>query len=222
MSSLVDHASGDAGSRADARTRVYLYAKDAILRAGVASQLLRSPSVTVAADYARDPRGVALVVTDDIHEEATAAIRAICRSCTPRVVVVVTNLTRASARTAFDAGACRFLLRSEVRADQLVDTIRKAAVASPPSPDTLAGALGDLAARLQSDGLPVLPPRPALSGRQVEILRRMADGESTTLIARDLGYSDSTIKNNIHDIVHHLGATNRVHAVAIALRAQLI
>jgi DNA-binding NarL/FixJ family response regulator len=203
---------------------VYVYGKDAILRAGVASQLRRSPTVAVEPDYARDPAGVAVVVADEISDEATAAIRAICRSCTSRIVVVATALTFEAAATAFEVGACRFLLRSEARPDQLVAAVKRVATADPSGlPANLGEALGDLADRLQPDA-PESPHRPALglSARHVEILRRMADGEGTGTIARDLGYSDSTIKNNIHDIVHQLDATNRVHAVAIALRAGLI
>ena len=41
-------------------------------------------------------------------------------------------------------------------------------------------------------------------------------------IARDLAYSESTIKNIIHAIVRELGARNRAHAVAMALRSQMI
>jgi DNA-binding NarL/FixJ family response regulator len=56
----------------------------------------------------------------------------------------------------------------------------------------------------------------------MEVLRLMADGHSTAGIARDLAYSESTIKNIIHAIVRELGARNRAHAVAMALRSQMI
>jgi len=42
--------------------------------------------------------------------------------------------------------------------------------------------------------------RPALRP-DMEVLRLMADGQTTAAIARDLAYSESTIKNIIHAIV---------------------
>jgi DNA-binding NarL/FixJ family response regulator len=61
-----------------------------------------------------------------------------------------------------------------------------------------------------------------LVGRDLEVLRLLAEGRSTAGIADDLAYSESTIKNVIHDIVCQLGARNRAHAVAMAIRAGLI
>jgi DNA-binding NarL/FixJ family response regulator len=61
-----------------------------------------------------------------------------------------------------------------------------------------------------------------LSARDLEVLRLLADGRSTAGIAEDLAYSESTIKNVIHDLVRHLGARNRAHAVATAIRGGAI
>jgi len=61
-----------------------------------------------------------------------------------------------------------------------------------------------------------------LTSRDVEVLRLMAEGESTAAIADRLAYSESTIKNTIHTVVRQLGARNRAHAVASALRANVI
>jgi DNA-binding NarL/FixJ family response regulator len=61
-----------------------------------------------------------------------------------------------------------------------------------------------------------------LSERDLEVLRRLADGNSTAGIAEELAYSESTIKNVIRDLVRQLGARNRAHAVAMAIRAGAI
>ena len=61
-----------------------------------------------------------------------------------------------------------------------------------------------------------------LSPRDVNVLRLLSEGRSTAGIADDLAYSESTIKNIIHDLVGQLGARNRAHAVAMAIRAGLI
>jgi DNA-binding NarL/FixJ family response regulator len=206
---------------ADGPTRVYVYAKDAILRAGVASQLRRSPQVKLAEEYGFDAEGVAIVAADEIGEELIGAIRAIRRSCTSKVIVIANRLTRAEAEAAVEAGAWAFVRRSDARPDSLVSAVRGLAMADEP-PATVELALGNLVDQLEP-GLPVAPSRPrGLTDRDVEVLRLMADGHSTAGIARDLSYSESTIKNIIHAIVRELGARNRAHAVAMALRSQLI
>jgi DNA-binding NarL/FixJ family response regulator len=204
-----------------APTRVYVFARDAILRAGVASQLRRSPSVTLEEDHAVDPDGVAVIVCDEICEDAVSAIRAIKRSCTPKIAVIVNQLTHAAAVAAIEAGAQAFLPRGEARADRLVALARTVALAPAP-PSSLEEATGELFGELVPEPLAAEPAGCGLCDRDLQVLRLMADGHSTAGIARDLAYSESTIKNIIHAIVRELGARNRAHAVATALRTQLI
>jgi two-component system NarL family response regulator len=72
---------------------------------------------------------------------------------------------------------------------------------------------------------PAVPPsgsRGKLTRRQRQILQRLADGESTTVAARELDLSEETVKTHTKNAVARLGARNRTHAVAIALRESLI
>jgi len=72
---------------------------------------------------------------------------------------------------------------------------------------------------------PAVPPpgsRGRLTRRQREILQRLADGESTTVAARQLDLSEETVKTHMKHALARLGARNRTHAVAIALRESLI
>jgi len=72
---------------------------------------------------------------------------------------------------------------------------------------------------------PAVPPRGSrgkLTRRQREILQLLADGGSTVAAARDLGLSEETIKTHTKNALGRLGARNRTHAVAIALRESLI
>jgi DNA-binding NarL/FixJ family response regulator len=61
-----------------------------------------------------------------------------------------------------------------------------------------------------------------LSAREIEVLRRVADGYDTTDVAEQLAYSESTIKGVLAKIMARLEARNRCHAVAIALREGLL
>jgi len=72
---------------------------------------------------------------------------------------------------------------------------------------------------------PAVPPRGSrgkLTRRQREILQLLADGGSTVVAARELGLSEETIKTHTKNALGRLGARNRTHAVAIALRESLI
>jgi len=72
---------------------------------------------------------------------------------------------------------------------------------------------------------PAVPPkgsRGKITRRQREILQLLANGESTTVAARKLDLSEETVKTHTKHAVSRLGARNRTHAVAIALRECLI
>ena len=72
---------------------------------------------------------------------------------------------------------------------------------------------------------PSVPPkgsRGKLTRRQRQILQLLADGESTTVAARELDLSEETVKTHIKTALARLGARNRTHAVAIALRESLV
>jgi DNA-binding NarL/FixJ family response regulator len=64
--------------------------------------------------------------------------------------------------------------------------------------------------------------RPALTRRQRQILQLYSDGESTAKVARRLGLSAETVRTHNKAILSRLGARDRAHAVAIALRTALI
>lgn len=61
-----------------------------------------------------------------------------------------------------------------------------------------------------------------LSDREIDVLRLVADGHSTSEIAAQLCYSERSIKNVIQGITTRLNLRNRSHAVAYAMRQGLI
>ena len=60
-----------------------------------------------------------------------------------------------------------------------------------------------------------LDPCP-LSGREVDVLRRLATGMVYKQIATDLALSTSTVRTHLHNTYHKLGASDRAQAVLIA------
>ncbi len=83
----------------------------------------------------------------------------------------------------------------------------------------------DAAAAQESFVDPAVPPkgsRGKLTRRHRQILQLLANGESTTVAARELDLSEETVKTHMKNAMARLGAKNRTHAVAIALRECLI
>jgi DNA-binding NarL/FixJ family response regulator len=61
-----------------------------------------------------------------------------------------------------------------------------------------------------------------LTSRQVAILAYLAEGRGVTDIARELGYSPSTIKKEVHLTIRGCGARSRAQAVAVGIRSGII
>lgn len=97
-------------------------------------------------------------------------------------------------------------------------------VARTAGPDELRKAVDAAAAQelFVDSAVPPKGSRGKITRRQREILQLLANGESTTVAARDLDLSEETVKTHTKHAVARLGARNRTHAVAIALRQSLI
>jgi DNA-binding NarL/FixJ family response regulator len=205
------------------RIPVFVYAGDPISETGIAGQLRGQPGVHLVTEADVDTAAVAIVVTDEVDEQATRAVKALQRNGVPRVLVVVTRVDDGGLLAALEAGACGILRRAEARPDRLVAAVRSAVAGDGTMPPDLLGRLLDQVARLQHQ---VLAPRgftlTGLAEREIEVLRLIADGLDTNEIASRLCYSQRTVKSVVHDVTSRLQLRNRSHAVAYAMRQGLI
>ena len=64
-------------------------------------------------------------------------------------------------------------------------------------------------------------PKPLLSNREMHVLKELAEGLSNKQIARRLGISEKTVRNHLVSVYDKLRATNRTHAVMLAIRLGL-
>lgn len=64
--------------------------------------------------------------------------------------------------------------------------------------------------------------QPALTERELEVLAGMCEGQSNAEIGRGLYLSEDTVKTHARRLFRKLGAADRAHAVAIALRRGLV
>ena len=205
------------------RIPVFVYAVDPISQAGVVSQLRLSPQVRVVEPDDLDGADVAVVMVNDVDEDAVRLIRAVQRNGCPRVVLVATRLDDTRLVSAVEAGACALVRRAEAVGERLVQVLVAAAAGDGSVPADLLGRLLVQVGQLQRQ---VLAPRglsfTGLSERETQILRLVADGHDTAEIAERMAYSQRTVKNVIHDVTTRLQLRNRSHAVAYALRQGLI
>jgi DNA-binding NarL/FixJ family response regulator len=138
---------------------------------------------------------------------AIAAIRAEFPKA--RVIVVTTFEGDYEVQRALAAGAFGYLLKS-APLEQLVGFIRKVHAGrkhlSPDVAENLATYLG---------GDP-------LTEREVEVLKRIAEGDRNRDIGERLSISEDTVKVHVKRIMDKLGAKDRTQAVAIGIRRGVI
>lgn len=148
-----------------------------------------------------------------------------------RVVVLTTYDHDDLVLDALRAGAIGYLLKDDP-ADEMIRAIRLAfrgeSLLQPAVAAKLLGAFvrqppTDPTGPLPTAPLPLPDPDPgqpalieALSGRELEVLRLVAEGESNVRIARRLSLAEGTVKNHISTIMDKLAASNRTQAVALA------
>ncbi len=205
------------------RIPVLLLATDPILCNGLRTTLYSRPETRLVDEEDSSPDTVVIVATDRIDEHTKQTLRSLqCRRMT-RVVLVAGELDDADVLVAVESGVCAVARRSEVDADILVRLATAAVSGEGVLPPDLLGPLLDRLSRLQRQ---VLEPRglhfAGFTDRETEVLRLLAAGLSTSEIARQLSYSQRTIKSIVHDVTNRFQLRNRSHAVAFALREGLI
>jgi DNA-binding NarL/FixJ family response regulator len=126
-----------------------------------------------------------------------------------RIIVLTTYAGYAQAAAALKAGAAGYLLKNLVR-KELIETIRLVHSGKRRVPTEIAT---QIAEHVADD---------ALSEREIEVLRCVAAGKSNKLIAAELGVSEGTIKTHMKSILPKLDASDRTHAVMIALRRGIL
>ncbi len=119
---------------------------------------------------------------------------------------------RALLTEALDAGARGFVLK-EAPLDDLLRAVRVVSAGGTYVDPVLAGVLASSAA---TDRLP------ALTQREREVLRLLADGLSNEEIGKQLFISPETVRTHVRKAMEKLDADTRTQAVAKALRERLI
>jgi DNA-binding NarL/FixJ family response regulator len=198
------------------RIRILAVDDHAILREGVAALIQSQPDMELVAEagtgaeaieqhcaHNPDVTLIDLGLPDMSGIDVITAIRQ--REPRSRFVVLTTFRGDVQALRALKAGAAGYLLKSMLR-KELLETIRTVHRGGKHIP---ADVSQEIAVHLADD---------ALSDRETEVLRWVAEGYSNKLVARQLGVSEETVKHHLRGILSKLGANDRTHAVTIAIR----
>lgn len=132
-----------------------------------------------------------------------------------RVLLLSAFLDGALAFEAVAAGAAAYLSKEADRrriAEAIAAVARGETVLDPEIQ-------GGLAAEIRLRGA---KERPALSDREREVLRHIADGRSAPQIAELLFLSTGTVKSHLQSLYEKLGVSDRAAAVAEAMRRGLL
>lgn len=194
-----------------------------VVRDGLRGVFTGDPGFAVLGEAADGTEAIALiehrgadVVLMDLRMPGMGGVEAIARlrRTAPgvRVLVLTTYDTDADVLAAIEAGATGYLLKDTPRGE-LVRAVRAAhrgdSVLSPSVAGRLMGRVRE-------------PVRDALSHRELEVLRLVADGASNRDAAARLFISEATIKTHLLHIYGKLKVRDRAAAVAEGYKRGLL
>jgi DNA-binding NarL/FixJ family response regulator len=191
-----------------------------LLREGIAAVLERQEDMSIVGEASNGREAVEafrlhrpdvtlmdLRMPDMSGIEAIVAIRA--EFSNARIIVLTTYAGDAQAAAALKAGAAGYLLKNSVR-KELIEIIRAVHSGKRRVPSEIAT---EIAEHVADD---------ALTEREIEVLRRVAAGKSNKWIASELDISEGTVKTHMKSILPKLDASDRTHAVMIALKRGIL
>jgi DNA-binding NarL/FixJ family response regulator len=191
-----------------------------MLREGIAAAIARQPDMAIVGEATNGREAIETfrrtrpdVTLMDLQMpemngvDAIAAIRAEFPGA--RIIVLTTYKGDAQALRALKAGASGYLLKSTLR-KEMMDAIRTVFAGRRAIPAEIAI---QIAEHVAAD---------ALSEREVEVLRCIARGAANKEVAFQLHISEETVKVHMKHILDKLAATDRTHAVTIALSRGII
>ena len=203
--------------------RILLVDDHPVVRHGLRGMLDAEPDLTVVGEASSGRAGEQQVVEtqpdivlmdlrmpDGDGVEATGRILAAAPRT--RVVVLTTYETDRDILRAIEAGACGYLLKDASPAE-LADAVRAAyrgeTVLAPSVASTLVRQVRK-------------PAPPALSAREAEVLRLVAQGRTNAEIGKALFISEATVKTHLLRVFSKLDVADRTAAVTTAMSHDLL
>ncbi|WP_405904943.1 response regulator transcription factor [Streptomyces sp. NBC_00828] len=206
--------------------RVLIADDHAVVRAGLRALLDGEPDLNVIAEAGSGEEAVRVtadlipdVVLMDLRFSSSGsgidgveAVRRLGASAPEVAAVMLTSYTgRADVVRALEAGARGYVAKAGPPEEQF----RAVRAAATGSVGPAAEIVGELVGQ-------VVSPDHELSGREIEVVRLMAQGRSNRAIAEPLFLSEATVKTHLVRIYRKLRVSNRPAAVSEAVRRGLL
>ena len=206
-------------SSVPAMVRILSVDDHALLRKGLAAVVNVEPDMKLIAEASNGEDAIEKfrihrpdVTLMDLQMPGLSGIEATIRILNEfpdaRIIVLTTYSGDAQVLRALRAGARAYLLKGHDR--ELIETIHAVHKGQKRIPPEVAT---ELAEHVTDD---------ELSEREIEVLQLIAAGNSNKQIANVLFVAEATIKSRVANILSKLGASDRAHAVTIALKRGII
>jgi two-component system NarL family response regulator len=201
--------------------RVLIADDHPVVREGLAAILRSEPDIQVVAEAPDGEQACTLydqylpdVVILDLRMPRKDGLQVVTelissRRPKPRIIVMTTYETEDDVRRALQAGAKSYLVKGALP-EQILETVRRVAAGEALVPSKIASVLTESLAH------------PELSPRELQVLRRLAAGDSNKEIGQMLQITEHTVKAHVKSLLAKLGATGRTEAIAIAIKRGLI
>jgi DNA-binding NarL/FixJ family response regulator len=138
-----------------------------------------------------------------------------------QVVLLTSSESEEDLLAAIKAGARGYIVKSTPfpeLVESMKSVVKGGAVVSP----MMGGKLFDTVSQLLRHRDVVVGRKPKLTGREIEVIQLIADGQTSREIGDKLFISENTVKNHVRNILDKLGLHSRNEAVMYALREELI
>jgi DNA-binding NarL/FixJ family response regulator len=204
-----------------------------VVRTGFAGLLDTQPDFTVVGTAADGAEAVRVsraqapdVVLMDVRMpgvDGIEATRQLTSTGGPRVLVLTTFDLDEYVYDALRAGASGFLLK-DVTAERLFDAVRVVAAGEALlAPSVTRRLISEFAAMHRTPAGPApTSALPALTPRETQVLRLVAEGLSNPEIAERLTVTEETVKTHVSRVLTKLGLRDRTQAVVLAYESGLV
>ena len=209
------------------KIRVMVVDDQPVVRSGLAAFLMIHPDLELVGEAGDGERAVRLcpqlrpdvIIMDLVMPQLDGAeATKIIRERYPHIqVIALTSFKEKDlVERVLDAGAIGYLLK-DISSGELADAIRAAHSGQPTLSPEATQVLIEASVNRNKHAL-----GDDLTEREIEVLALMVDGLNNTQIAEQLVISRSTVKFHVSNILSKLESSNRMEAIALALRNQLI